>query len=256
MTGAASGNQRSPVPPQFIAAYEALAAWEAGEWDEVRTTALTDFFAPSLNEWDDDLAALFELVGEPATSLVMACAFEDFVSSRFDPGNRNFIDAFLAAAGAGLAPQARHFLAALQNSIMDLYEVIGVEPDGRLLLRDLMREGSDVSVAAATDMLNLDPGDHLACRVLTLDEGSFLSPGLIPMPGELARTIEQQIQQVISRERRALLARKHPPTKEMVVDSVLREASFMIANVWLLGIARDTDGPENNGPEDNEPGRD
>jgi hypothetical protein len=220
-----------------------------------------DFFAPSLDEWGDDLAALFDLVGESAASLVMACAFEDFVSSYFDPGNRNFIDAFLAGAGTELTQPSRRFLEALRNSIIGLYEVRDLGPDGRLLLRDVIRESGDISVAAAADTLNLYPGDHLAGRVLIVDEGSFLSPGLIPMPTELARMIEKQVQQIISRERRALLARKHPPTKEMIADSVLREASFMIANVWLLGIARDTDGAEgddaegddaeDNGPERN-----
>jgi hypothetical protein len=254
MTGTPPGSIPSPIPRQFVAAYEALATWEVEDWDEIRTTALMDFFAPSLEEWGDDLTALFDLVGEPAGSLVMACAFEDFVSSYFDPGNRNFIDAFLAGAGAELAQPSRRFLEALRNSIIGLYEVRDLGPDNRLRLRDVIRESGDISVAAAADTLNLYPGDHLAGRVLIVDEASFLSPGLIPMPTELAHMIENQVRQIISRERRALLARKHPPTKEMIADSVLRESSFMIANVWLLGIARDAedaeeDDTENNGPE-------
>jgi hypothetical protein len=73
--------------------------------------------------------------------MLFGLMFEDFLSRRLPPDDRNIIDDYLKRRGWRESVPGRRYLQQLRDSVLSLYEVVGVSPGHHCDLRDLVRSG-------------------------------------------------------------------------------------------------------------------
>jgi len=133
--------------PGAEAALEHIASWAArGRWKEECHRVLDEHLEPVCAKVGIDEDELAELLGEHHYQMIQACAFEDFLSRRIEPKARNVIDDYLDQRAWKESIPGRDYLRALRDSMMSIYEVVGVKPGRGLVLRDLLRGGEPVEV--------------------------------------------------------------------------------------------------------------
>ena len=94
------------------------------------------------------------------------CAFEDFLTRRFEPDDENPVEIYLRRHGWKERALTRSYMAALQTSVMSLYEVSDLMPGQSFRARDLIRGGEPVLVSEHTATRTLKPWDRIAARIV------------------------------------------------------------------------------------------
>ena len=156
--------------PGAEAALEHIASWAArGRWKEECHRVLDEHLEPVCAKVGIDEDELAELLGEHHYQMIQACAFEDFLSRRIEPKARNVIDDYLDQRAWKESIPGRDYLRALRDSMMSIYEVVGVKPGRGMVLRDLLRGGEPVEVDERLGSESAVRWDRLAVRVLTID---------------------------------------------------------------------------------------
>ena len=121
--------------------------------------------------------------------MLFGVMFEDFLSRRLPPGDRNVIDDYLKRRGWRESVPGRRYLQQLRDSVLSLYEVVEVSPGHHCDLRDLVRGGRNFRVYERMGTQNLVRWDRLAARVLKLNGQYVFSGGILPFPLEAAKSL-------------------------------------------------------------------
>ncbi len=160
-------------------------------------------------EWSDEQAAVFdahlapvcdrigigqeelgqELAEHGYGGMLFGLMFEDFISRRLAPGDRNIIDDYLKRRGWHESVPGRRYLQQLRDSVLSLYEVVEVSPGHHCDLRDLVRGGESFRVHEHMGTQNLVKWDRLAARVLNVNEKTIFSGGILPFPQEVSQSL-------------------------------------------------------------------
>jgi len=153
-------------------------------------------------EWSDELSIVFDthfatareyveispeefhqnIVESDYGGMLFGMVFEDFLSRKLSPSNKNIIDDYLARRGWRESVTGRRYLQQLQNSILSLYEVIEVSPGKHCELTDLVRGGRAIRVHENMGTLNMVKWDRIAARVLNTNGKRAFSGGILPFP--------------------------------------------------------------------------
>jgi hypothetical protein len=220
-------------------------------------------------EWSDELSIVFDthfatvreyveispeefhqnIVESDYGGMLFGMVFEDFLSRKLSPRNKNIIDDYLARRGWRESVTGRRYLQQLQNSILSLYEVIEVSPGKHCELTDLVRGGRAIRVHENMGTLNMVKWDRIAARVLNTNGKRAFSGGILPFPHKAS----QELLSVLTKSRKQF-RRKHsriadkgpkanPPSSESPDDVFLRDACPAFTAVWLAHILEQIQAP-------------
>ena len=117
------------------------------DWQPLLEEVMAEHFGPAMEAFDVEFEEIDEALGGNWGTTLWGCAFKDFLTRRFEPDERNPVEAYLRHRGWKESAAARRYMTALQSSVMSLYEVSDLTPGQSLRARDLIRGGEPVLVS-------------------------------------------------------------------------------------------------------------
>jgi hypothetical protein len=179
--------------------------------------------------------------------MVQFSTMEEFAATCGDP-KRNPIDEFLHGPGKSLSVDRKAYLHSLKGSLVTAYEIVEVGEE-MVKLMDLFRKET-ISVGGL-DVGELETGDVLVSRKLTINGETSLGLGILAYPAhgadELIEEVSSRISEAISRYGQHDFAKR-----AAACDVILSESASLFLVDWLdfvLTIAVDDTLPENSGPQ-------
>ena len=133
------------------------------EWSEKQAAVFDSHLAPvceHIGISQEEIAQ--ELEEHGYGGMLFGMMFEDFLSRRLPPGDRNVVDDYLKRRGWRESVPGRRYLQQLRDSVLSLYEVVEVSPGHHCDLRDLVRGGRNFRVYERMGTQNLVRWDRLA----------------------------------------------------------------------------------------------
>ena len=221
------------------------------------------------SEWSDELATVFDahlasvcelidmspeelrqkIVESDYGGMLFGMMFEDFLSRRLSPSNKNIIDDYLARRGWRESVAGRRYLQQLRDSVLSVYEVVAVSAGKHCELSDLVRGGKMIRVHEHMGTQNMVKWDRIAARVLNTDGKHTFSGGILPFPHEASRDLLSVLTKLRKqfRKKRSRIAEKDPktnlPSSENADDLFLRDACPAFTSVWLVHILKQLQAP-------------
>ncbi len=214
---------------------------ESPEWSHERDAVFDEHFAKAADRLGLSAQELHdELSDNGYLGMLFGVAFEDFVSRRFAPEDRNLIDDYLERRGWRESPVGRRYLTALRDSRMSLYEVVDVARGRYADLRDLVRGGDVRRVHERLGTQQLVRWDRLAARVLPMAGKNMFSGGILPFPHDtaedllaaLARTKKRVLRKATKIGGKEAAAKALPPAS--LNEMLLAGACCLFTQVWLM----------------------
>src|SRR5919199_1882187 len=122
-----------------------LIKWVSREdWRPLLEEVMDEHFGPAIEAFGLEFEEIDEVLGGNWGMMLWGCAFEDFLTRRFEPDGRNLVEAYLQRRGWKEPAAAKQYMTVLQTSVMSLYEVSDLTPGQSLRARDLIRGGAPV----------------------------------------------------------------------------------------------------------------
>jgi hypothetical protein len=119
------------------------------DWKPLLEEVMTEHFGPAMAAFDLEFEEISAVLGGNWGMTLWGCAFEDFLTRRFEPDGRNVVEAYLRQRGGNEPVASRQYMTALQTSIMSLYEVSDILPGQSFRARDLLRATDPVLVSVS-----------------------------------------------------------------------------------------------------------
>ncbi len=161
------------------------------------------------SEWSDELSAIFDAHLAPVCKLIdismedlqqtiveydyggmlFGIVFEDFLSRRLLPRNKNIIDDYLERRGWRESVAGRRYLQRLRDSVLSVYEAVAVSPGQYCELVDLVRGGNTIRVHEHMGTQNMVKWDRIGARVLDMNGKHTFSGGILPFPREASQDL-------------------------------------------------------------------
>ena len=214
---------------------------EQPEWREEQTAVFNAHLTPVCDRIDinqEDLA--LELEEHGYGGMLFGLVFEDFISRRLPPDDKNIIDDYLKRRGWRESVPGRRYLQQLRDSVLSLYEVVAVAPGHYCDLHDLVRDGETFRVHEHMGTQNLVKWDRLAARVLNMNGQHIFSGGILPFPREASQSLlrvltesRKQFNKELSRAAGKKAAAKIL-SSENLHKLFLRDAGPAFTSIWLL----------------------
>ena len=160
------------------------------EWSDERKAVFDAHLAPVCERIDisqDELGQ--ELEEHDYGGMLFGLMFEDFLSRRLSPNNKNIIDDYLTRRGWRESVPGRRYLQQLRDYVLSVYEVVGVSLGQHCDLSDLVRGGKTVRVHENMGTQNMVKWDRIAARVLNTNGKHAFSGGILPFPQEASRSL-------------------------------------------------------------------
>lgn len=227
-------------------AIAAIMKWSTREdWVERRETVVEDHLGPLCDAFKLSPLEISEVLGREGFGQLMGCAFEDFLTCRFEPDQRNIVDDYLRRRGWKESAPAQRYLRALQQSIMSIYEVTDMAAGSHFWARDLVRGGEPVRVEDKLASANLVRWDRLAARLLPIGGKTYMSGGVLWLSLEDAREVVKEIveqRKSLGRRLRRRAGRAGIERAEIdalpIDDAILSEAAPLFTQTWLGTVLR------------------
>jgi hypothetical protein len=231
----------APSKPSDKAIANIMKWAERPEWSHERDAVFDEHFTKAADRLGLSAQELYdELSDHGYLGMLFGVAFEDLVSRRFDPDDRNLIDDYLKRRGWRESPVSRRYLTALRDSRMSLYEVVDVSRGHHVDLRDLVCGGDVRRVHEHLGTEQLVRWDRLAARVLPMAGKNMFSGGILPFPHDaaedllaaLARTKKRLLRQATKIGGKEAAAKALPPAR--LNEMLLAGACRLFTQVWLM----------------------
>lgn len=156
---------------------------------------MAEHFTSAMEAFDLEFAGIDDALGGNWGQTLWGCAFEDFLTRRFGPDAGNPVEAYLHRRGWKERALTRSYIAALQTSVMSLYEASDIVPGASFRARDLIRGGEPVLVNEHTATRTLKPWDRIAARIVHQGSRTILSGGLLAFTLEGSQSLFAQMQE-------------------------------------------------------------
>ena len=171
-----------------------LIKWTArDEWRHRVDEVMAEHFEPAMQESGLAFEQIDDALGGTWAMTLWGCAFEDFLTRRFEPDGENPVEAYLRRRGWKERALTRNYMAALQTSVMSLYEVSDLVPGESLRARDLIRGGDPVLLSEHTATRTLKPWDRIAARIVRQGPKMILAGGLLAFTFEASLSLFVQL---------------------------------------------------------------
>ncbi|MGB5305378.1 MAG: hypothetical protein WBO57_03980, partial [Gammaproteobacteria bacterium] len=160
------------------------------EWSDEQASVFNAHLAPICDRVGISQEELVQELEEHGYGgMLFGMMFEDFISRRLPPDDRNIIDDYLERRGWRENIPGRRYLQNLRDSVLSLYEVIDVSPGHHCDLRDMVRDGETIRVHEHMGTQNLVKWDRIAARVLNTNGKYIFSGGILPFPREASQSL-------------------------------------------------------------------
>lgn len=185
---------------------------------------------PAMTAFELEFEEIDEVLGGTWGATLWGVAFEDALTRRLD--GRTPVEAYLERRGWTESTGTKRYLAALQTSVMSLYEVSELTPGRSFRARDLLRGGEPVLVAERSASRSLKTWDRIAARVVPQGDQMVLSGGLLAFTPEGCELLAEALQDAASPRKRR--RSKPPPLAWTGPEDGLREAAPLFTVAWLF----------------------
>jgi hypothetical protein len=215
------------------------------DWREQRETVVEEHLGPVCEGLDLTPLEISDLLGSAGFAQLMGCAFEDFLTCRFEPEQRNVIDDYLKRRGWKESVPGKRYLRALQQSIMSVYEVTDTAAGSHFWARDMIRGGEAIQVDDKLASENMVRWDRIAARLLPIGGKTYMSGGTLWLSFEDTRAIMEEIvehrrglkRSIARRARRRGIDRSALDSLP-IDDAILSEAAPLFSQTWLATMLR------------------
>lgn len=201
---------------------------EHDEWHECLTAVMDEHFGPILEAGNFEFEDLVELVGAHWHGVLWGCAFEDFLTQKFDVSGENIVDEYLKRRGWRENPPAKAYMKALRHSILSLYEISDVVPGKSMRLRDMLRGGVSVMVIEHSATQSLKQWDRIAARVVEVGGKAIMSGGVLPFSFKACDILFDDLKEALGRKKSAKL--------ENIASEELRDLAPFFVLSWLSDV--------------------
>ena len=212
------------------------------EWRPLLEEVMAEHFGPAMEAFDVEFEEIGDVLGGNWATTLWGCAFEDFLTRRFEPDGRNPVEIYLKRRGWKESAAARRYMTALQTSVMSLYEVSDLTPGQSLRARDLIRGGEPVLVSERSATQSLKPWDRIGARIVPQGDQLVLAGGLLAFTQEgselLTTTLQDGLPRAGGRQQRAKVNKQAvtTPTGWVGTDEDLRRAAPLFTTAWLFDV--------------------
>jgi hypothetical protein len=220
-----------------------LIKWLSREdWRPLLEEVMAEHFGPAMEAFDVEFEDIDKALGGNWGTTLWGCAFEDFLTRRFEPDGRNPVETYLKRRGWKESAAARRYMTALQTSAMSLYEVSDLTPGQSLRARDLIRGGEPVLVSERSATQALKPWDRIGARIVPQGDQLVLAGGLLAFTQEgsdlLITTLQDGLPRAGGRQQRAKVSKRAvaTPTGWVGSDEDLRRAAPLFTTAWLFDV--------------------
>ncbi len=211
------------------------------EWSDEQAAAFDAHLAPlceriGINEEELDQ----ELTDQGYGGMLFGIMFEDFLSRRLPPDDKNIIDDYLKRRGWRESVPGRRYLQQLRDSLLSLYEIIDVAPGHHCEVRDLLRNGKVFRVHERMGTQNLVKWDHIAARVLGTHGKHTFSGGILMFPREAAQSLLEVLtesRKEFNKELAHIAGKKaviEISATEKLDELFLRDATPVFSYIWIM----------------------
>ena len=218
---------------------------EREPWERRFQNAIGELFqeaAQHLKITTDELTDVLSDTG--VWHMVYGYAFEDFASTYWDNEENTFIDDYLNRRACRESGYARHYLRALNDTGLMLWEVKDVKPGYYVDVRlyGTSDEAHRVYEKAATE--NLNRWDCLAARVIKLNRKFGFTGALLPLTPEQAASVNRIIENTAAATvdmMKASLEKGEIPAlpdnlEQTAFDESLAHLPVVLFTLWASGI--------------------
>jgi hypothetical protein len=217
------------------------------DWREQRDAVVEEHIGPICEGLELSPQEISEVLGGQGFGQLMGCAFEDFLTCRFEPDQRNIVDDYLKRRGWKESAPGKRYLRALQHSIMSVYEVTDTVPGSHFWARDLVRSGEPARVEDKLGSESLVRWDRLAARLLPIGGKTYMSGGALRLPFDDASELVEEIVERRKNLDRGLRRRAKRLGVERadldalpIDDAILSEATPLFTQTWLATMLHRT----------------
>ena len=209
------------------------------EWRHRVDEVMAEHFEPAMKKFGLAFEEIDDTLGGTWALTLWGCAFEDFLTRRFGPDGENAVEAYLRRRGWRERALTRSYMAALQTSVMSLYEVSDLMPGQSFRARDLIRGGEPLLVSERTATRTLKSWDRIAARIVCPGQRMILAGGLLAFTLEASQALFAQLADryapVVRRSRRVA------PSLDRLegwrgTDDGLRQAAPLFTTTWLFDV--------------------
>lgn len=209
------------------------------EWQHRIDAVMVEHFEPALQKFGLAFEEIDDALGGSWAPTLWGCAFEDFLTRRFEPDGENPVETYLRRRGWKERALTRSYMTALQTSVMSLYEVSDLVPGQSFRARDLIRGGEPVLVSERTATRTLTPWDRIAARIVQQGPKMILAGGLLAFTLEASQALFAHLVDrcapAIRKSRRVA-----PPLDGLDgwrgPDDELRQAAPLFTTTWLFDV--------------------
>ena len=216
-----------------------LAHWsQREEWLDASCDVTAAHILPTCERMQFDIEELADLIGPKLMDLLLSWAMEDFFTTRFDDDGVNVVDDYLKRRGWREGASARHYLEALRDSVVGLYEVVDVVPGRQMIVEDLVRGEAPITVCDTVAPKAAASGDRCAARIVTANRENYFTFATLPF---LTATVDQllvALETIAPMRPRATADGGHTQTEEQQDwPNMFRELGPRIAaDIWLADM--------------------
>jgi hypothetical protein len=214
---------------------------ERPEWATDKATVFNEHIAPVCDKMNIDSAELGEELGESGYGgMLFGIVFEDFLTRRWPPDDRNVIDDYIKRRGWRESPRGRQYLKLLRDSALSIYEVVAVTRGQHCDLQDLFRGGKPVRVYEHMGTQNLVKWDRLAARVLSMEGKHTFSGGILPLSQEIGQSALRMLNNSRDQFKKGLLQVADQTAIDRVIPpetadyQLLQTACPGISSLWIM----------------------
>lgn len=217
-----------------------LIKWMArDEWRHRVDAVMAEHFEPAMHQFELAFEEIDDALGGSWALTLWGCAFEDFLTRRFEPDDENPVETYLRRRGWKERALSRSYMAALQTSVMSLYEVSDLVPGQSFCARDLIRGGEPVLVSEHTATRTLKPWDRIAARIVRQGPKMILAGGLLAFTLEASQALFAHLADRYAPAGRGS-HRGAPPLDGLDgwrgTDDELRQAAPLFTTTWLFDV--------------------
>ena len=211
--------------------------WCAREdWRPRIDAVMAEHFEPAMKAFGLDFQEIGEALGGTWAVTLWGCAFEDFLTRRFGPGDENPVEVYLRRRGWKEPVTARTYMTALRTSLMSLYEASDIIPGQSFRARDLVRGGDPVVVSERTATRTLKTWDRIAARIVEHNGKMILAGGLLSVTLEASEGLFSRLRDRPSNAG----AKRHGGAGALKgwrgSDEDLRRAAPLFTSAWLFDV--------------------
>lgn len=170
-----------------------LIKWsEKDDWAPLKAQVFAEHLLSIQERFELSENELPGLLGE-LDSALYAFIMEDFFSARFGEEELNIVDHYLKRHGWRETIPAKHYLKALRDSRVSLYEVVDLDPGNTMTVRDMILDDAPVTVKEKTGSQSAVRWDCIAARIVILKETPLFTGCLLHFQREAANEMLQAI---------------------------------------------------------------